>query len=234
MKKALSLLLALVMCLSLCACGNTQTMEEKQPSGESTPDFVEELTFGVWKKTLMSKATLVFNENGSGTMTFINGSSNSFDWRMNDSTISIITEHNQEYTYTVDVSKEYTRIIADDGLAYVKEANYDIERAEETKRLSAEAIEIDWETIYNEYSDNEVSAKEKYKGKPIKFTASPANISSNRFDIFRKTSKATGFMTVYMDSDYIATLDGDKGYTFVGFLNGGYTFLSVAGAFVAE
>ena len=241
MRKAISLFLALLMCLSLCACAsetpneeqNTTPPIETEPT-ETEPNFVEELTFGVWKKTLMSRMTLVFNKDGSGTMTSRNGASNTFNWRLNDSTISVITENNVEYTYTVDESKDYARILADDGLAYVKQANYDQERKEEQDRLAAEAVEIDWETIYNEYSANEVSAKAKYKGQPVKFKAIPANISEYGFQIFRRTSKSTGYMSVGMDSDLIASINRDAAYTFVGFLDGGYSFLSVAGTFVIE
>lgn len=243
MKKTLSLLLALVMCLSLCACAGsndevnsetTTTAESSEITVETEPNYTEELTFGVWKKTLMERMTLSFNQDGSGTMTAINGSSCTFNWRMSDSTISVVTETNQEYTFTVDESKGYVRILTDDGLAYVKQANYIQERQDEIDRLTAEAIEIDWETIYNDYDANEVNAQAKYMGQPIKFQATPLNISSSFFDIFRSTSKATGLMTVYMDSDLIASLNGDNEYTFVGFLDGGYSFLKVAGVFVVE
>ena len=233
MKKAISLLLALVMCLSLCACGGgNDTPKTTEAPTETTPDYTEELTFGLWKKVLMNRATLMFNEDGTGTMSFFNGGSNTFKWKMSGTTISVITEHNKEYTYTIDSAKGYTRLITDDGLPYVKETYYDAERTEVMANMSAEAVEVDWETVVCAYKDNEVKAQQTYENKPIKFTASPANISSNSFDLYIKTTLKSGFVSVYMDSDLIASLDGDTTYVFVGCIID--SNLRIAGAFVAE
>ncbi len=67
-----------------------------------------------------------------------------------------------------------------------------------------------------------------------KFTAGVFNVSSYGFDVFRKTSKVSGYMSVGMDSDLLAQLDSHGNYTFVGFLQGGYSDLNIACTFVAE
>ena len=233
MKKALSLLLALVLCLSLCACGggNNTPKTTKAPT-ETATDFTKELTFGLWKKVLTNSATLLFNEDGTGTMSFFKGGSNTFKWQMSGTTISVITEQNKEYTYTVDSSKGYYRLLTDDGLSYVKETNYNAERQEVITQLSADAVEVDWETVVRDYKDNEVKAQQTYQNKAIKFTASPANISDKMFDIYIKTTLKSGFISVYMDSDLIASLDSDSTYVFVGYIVN--SNLQIAGAFVAE
>jgi len=236
MKKLMALLLTLVMCLSLCACssGGATATESTTPATEPTIDLTEELTFGLWKKTLMNRATLLFNEDGTGTIGYRNGSSAKMQWRLQDTSLTVINENNAEYLFTIDSSKEYLRILDEEGFAYVKEANYTAERDAAMEKYAAEATEIDWETVFNEYFENEVRAKAKYAGQPIKFTAGVFNVSSYGFDVFRKTSKVSGYMSVGMDSDLLAQLDSHGNYTFIGFLQGGYSDLNIACTFVAE
>lgn len=220
-KKILSIVLLVAMCISLCACG------------EKKSDFTEELTSGVWKKVLMNKGTLMFNEDGTGKMTTDIGAPTDFKWKVNDTTISIVTNANKEYNYIVDNSKEYPRLLTDDGLSYVKDVNYSEEREEQVERLLSEATVADWETIVNDYYENEVSADEKYFGKPVIFSGTPANIDNGYFHVYRETSKSNGYMYVYMDEDYVSQLDNNKEYNFVGFIDG-YLGVSVKGAFVVE
>jgi len=66
MKKALSLLLALVLCLSLCACGGSSGENNATNAPETTtPPTIEDLA-GTWSQSLWFLTTdLVLNANGS-------------------------------------------------------------------------------------------------------------------------------------------------------------------------
>ncbi len=79
MKKAISLILALVLCLSLCACGGSVVSSEKQPITQ--PKTMEEvLTERPWRSTfVLDGATchkiIIFNNDGTCDFTIDFGGS---------------------------------------------------------------------------------------------------------------------------------------------------------------
>lgn len=64
MKKAISLLLALVLCLSLCACGGGNNVPETEAPTETTTPEVSALT----KDELLAKAVSITNDEVSSAM----------------------------------------------------------------------------------------------------------------------------------------------------------------------
>lgn len=90
MKKALSLLLALVLCLSLCACGdkNDATMMNES-SGQSSSDTAgttineQSSIVGQWLAIADSELSFTFREDHSGTL-LQDGSTYSFNWKYDE------------------------------------------------------------------------------------------------------------------------------------------------------
>ena len=97
MKKAISLLLALVLCLSLCACGGgNDTPETKGNEGINTPtesqvgksEETEETEpsvdiLGEWHLVSSTDYALIFNDDGTGVRKF-NGGETSFTWKYDE------------------------------------------------------------------------------------------------------------------------------------------------------
>lgn len=78
MKKAVSLILALVLCLSLCACGGSN---EKALIGEWEPTDTE-----------LSNRTLVFFDSGKGKFVHDEyGWGADFEWKVQDEKVYILT-----------------------------------------------------------------------------------------------------------------------------------------------
>ena len=97
MKKTISLLLALVLCLSLCACGGgndlpeTKGYEESNTSTESKVGKSEETEetepsvdiLGEWHLVSSTDYALIFNDDGTGVCKFTGGET-SFTWKYDE------------------------------------------------------------------------------------------------------------------------------------------------------
>lgn len=84
------------------------------------------------------------------------------------------------------------------------------------KKINAEAIPIELETLFNEYFDNQAAAEKKYKNKYLKFEGKVFGINSKSVEIHVSTSKKQGLMTIKMDDkDTVAEMTKGRTYTFL-------------------
>ena len=88
------------------------------------------------------------------------------------------------------------------------------------EKMEKDAISIEFESLFQEYSDNAAAAEIKYKDQPLKFTATVATIDSFRFEFWVDTTIRSGFITVKMDKKDLANLIKGKTYTFVAYYDG--------------
>lgn len=192
--------------------------EPSEPEETKEPDFSEELTFGVWKRVLVHHRSFSFYEDGTGT----ENTGDSFKWRMSGTTISLVTSENEEITMTADYSKGYARLVTTDGFVYVKEENYIAEREDVISQLSAQADvdnwESDWLTMINGFRANPSKAEQDYVGKLITFVAECPIINDGDIN-FGVMSTPNTVIMASMDTDMVATLDSNKTYTCMGYID---------------
>ena len=108
MKKAISLLLGLVMCLSLCACGG----------GNNNKAIV-----GEWK-AVSCDASAVFNEDGSGELSGSFLSSGNFTWKYDKELKCYVVASSQSMNITVKTVNE-VEYISLGGIQFFRVENYD-------------------------------------------------------------------------------------------------------------
>lgn len=109
MKKAISLLLALVLCLSMCACGNstasnpvtTTATNAENPNSASNP---QNAIVGEWK-TLRGNNSVIFNEDGSGSSGDLE-----FAWKYDEELSSYSTNYEITPVITIEKDGDYDTI----------------------------------------------------------------------------------------------------------------------------
>ncbi len=166
MKKALALLLALVMCLSLVACGGGK-----------------QKVAGTWVSIWNDEDKLILNTDGSGSILGYE-----CKWKLDGDTITIsyksvlgklgglMSGGTPEYKIVnengVEVLKKGNNTeyldIADD---LVREGSYNSDALKIKNDLQESAVEIKWsDFVYELYEGNAARAKANYEGKPITTT----------------------------------------------------------------
>lgn len=105
MKKLIALLLAVVMCLSLCACGSNaekdasstgaSTNSQSAGGGESNSQAA---IVGEWK-AVSTDASIVFNEDGTGMLNY--GSKQDFTWKFDEDLACYMIAASQTYNTSI-------------------------------------------------------------------------------------------------------------------------------------
>lgn len=217
MKKTISLLLALVMCLSLCACGGGNSDTPETTEAASPTSFLTSMS---WKGTdgFNSELRANFLEDGTGTY---NG--NECTWEMYDGIVSVSyqAQYGQanldfeviEYSGVTMLRGSYTFLLPAEGY---KEACV----AKQEYMLSV-AEELNWTEAHNLKLDNGAKAKLEYEGKIVKWTATVYEIDS----IYAMMSDRyedgwpVNSINVYMDTEELVKLNSLQEYTIVGILD---------------
>lgn len=220
MKKVLVLLLALVMIVSLCACG-----------GDSVTGT---LTSTEWKAVLAyggGPDTLSVEKDGTGSLSYSkDGYSEPITWSAQDNEISIKWETTKArggnilrtYVFNlVEVNDSYRLVVSDAEEAsrkhwtFVPKDKYESEteaiKAERTK----EAKEINWSAAWSIYYDNEAKANETYVGKLWKRSGMVQEINAGYCRIGIPGVVGT---KVYMSDEDLTSIDPGDVITFVGVL----------------
>ena len=101
--------------------------------------------------------------------------------------------------------------------------------------MLANAIELNWRNVYDEYLANEARAKNNYDGKIVKWTAKIYDISDNSVTMANETYNGLPLngITVYLSKEEIVELDNLQKITVVGKLNLS-SFTSISNAFIVD
>lgn len=101
--------------------------------------------------------------------------------------------------------------------------------------MLANAIELNWRNVYDEYLANEARAKNNYDGKIVKWTAKIYDISDNSVTMANETYNGLPLngITVYLSKEEIIELDNLQKITVVGKLNLS-SFTSISNAFIVD
>ena len=103
MKKVISLLLALVMCLSLCACGGNETPTEAEKADLKI--------IGTWKTDpSYNDYVMVINDDNTGSLS-VNGGTESLTWTYDEATCTLtLTKANSPDTTLIYVEENDTLV----------------------------------------------------------------------------------------------------------------------------
>ena len=101
--------------------------------------------------------------------------------------------------------------------------------------MLANAIELNWRNVYDEYLANEARAKNNYDGKIVKWTAKIYDISDNSVTMANETYNGLPLngIKVYLSKEEIIELDNLQKITVVGKLNLS-SFTSISNAFIVD
>ncbi len=226
MKRTLALFLALLMALSLCACGGGDSTTKTLVS----TDWKAVLDYG-----LNSEHKLSFNKDGTGLLSSPGGHGGDITWSAQDNVIKIewkttgYTGKSIVLNYTfdlVEVNGSY-RLVEDneaDGSprywTFVPEDKYDAEtEAIKAERLG-EAQELDEPAAQLLSSSNEAKFNAQYVGKLWKWTGEVSEIGESyclMFDV-AWASQRLGGLYAYMSTDDLASINPVDTITIVGIL----------------
>lgn len=215
MKKPLALMLSAAFMVSLAACGSGGSLEDT---------LVSEDWQAVMDYSLTPEHTIVFREDGTGTMTSSNGSGGDIVWETSDgSTVNV--EYSTDKTvknYTFEYTNEADSIrLTDHGqhMIFVPAENYE----SETEAVKAEMLEsaqaLDWESAYQIKLDNEAKFQEEYVGQIWKWTARIFEIGDGYCKMANEASSlggANNAIYVYMSNSDLANLHNGDEITVVG------------------
>lgn len=232
MKKTISLILALVLCLSLCACSGGET--------EKVPAEVDELAFlteATWGKVFDGKTKLKFAEDGTGTY-----SDKELTWEMWDGAVVFRYTSTSYYgnTSLIEVTCNIIehngiKMLVSDGAIYVPGTNFKEGCAAAKEYMISVAEELNWADAYAQYQSNAARAEAEYDGKIVKWTATIFEISESSCRMANETYNglALNAVDVYMDTEELVKLDKDQEVTVIGFMDVG-SFSHIFCGFVVE
>lgn len=109
------------------------------------------------------------------------------------------------------------------------------EKSTSKEEMLANAIELNWSDVHDEFLDNEARAKKNYDGKVVKWTAKIYDISDKSVTMANETYNGLPLngITVYLSNEDIIELDKYERITVVGKLNLS-SFTSISNAFIVE
>ena len=211
MKKILALMLSAGLMVPLAACGsNGGSLEETLVSGDWQ---------AVMDYSTRPERTIVFREDGTGTMTSSNGYGGDILWEISDeSTVDV--EYSTDKTvknYTFEYTNEADSIRLtdhDQHMIFVPAENYESETEAVKAEMLESAQELDWENAYQLKLDNEAKFQEEYVGQIWKWTARVFEIGDGYCKMANEASSfggANNAIYVYMSNNDLANLyDGDE------------------------
>ena len=211
-KRFFALALALLMALSLCACGG-----DSMAATLVSTDWVAVLDYG----GTYSNRQLSFQKDGTGTLLSDYGKGGDITWSAKDGIIEIeqrmtVDGDNviRKYTFTLEEVNGSYRLVEDNEvdnnpgyLIFVPKDLYE----SETKAIKAERLEAarDLPTL----TSNEAEFKAKYVGKLWRVTGRVSYLSSNCCFI---KSPAFEEICVYMSTNDLARINNGSTITVVG------------------
>ena len=211
MKKILALMLSAGFMLPLAACGsNGGSLEEA---------LVSEDWQAVMDYSTRPERTIVFREDGTGTMTSSNGYGGDILWEISDeSTVDVEYSTNETVrNYTFEYTNEADSIRLtdhDQHMIFVPAENYESETEAVKAEMLESAQELDWESAYQIKLDNEAKFQEEYVGQIWKWTARVFEIGDGYCKMANEASSfggANNAIYVYMSNSDLANLhDGDE------------------------
>ena len=230
MKKAITILLALVMVLSLAACGggsaptNTPAPTEAPATPEPTETPFEDLLVSTeWKAVLDYSAyfverTFIFASDGSGSM--LNGGGGSgydFTWSSNSNGVRVKYEFSSlgssnTYYYNlkrIDTEKTTKLIDEERGLVLFQDNTYDDAlNATITERINS-TEELDWNTARKLKNSNEAQYNQEYNGKLFKWTAIVSEIGPRYCEMSLEGNRINAILVYLSNSDLASINKGD-------------------------
>lgn len=217
MKKILPLILAAALMLSLAACGSGGSLEDT---------LVSEDWQAVMDYSTRPERTIVFREDGTGTMTSSNGYGGDILWEISDeSTVNVeysTDETVRNYTFEYTNESDSIRLTDhDQHMIFVPAENYEVETEAVKAEMLESAQELDWDAAYDVLLDNEARYEEEYYGRVWKWTAQVFEIGSSYCQMANTSSGLGGAhnsMYVYMSSGDLAKLNRGDEVTVVGIL----------------
>jgi len=208
--------LALVMCLSLCACGGVNSEKETSPTA-----FLTEMT---WKGTdkFNKEFRATFQEGGTGTY---NG--NECVWEIYDNvvTVSYKAQYGQanldfevmEHNGVTMLRGSYTFLLPAEGYKEACAAKQDY--------MLSVASNLNWTAAHDLKLANEAKAVLEYEGKIVKWTATVYEIGSSYAQLSDRYEDGwpVNSITVYMNTEELVKLENRQEVTIVGILNVQYS-----------
>ena len=230
MKKTISLLLVLVLCLSLCACGG---------EAETVPTENDELAFltgETWKNVFTGTTSVKFESDGTGKHAQYD-----MTWEMYDNVLTYYYTYEGAYgssNVTVECSViEYNgvKMLLSDSTIYVSAANFKEGCAAAKDYMISVAEELNWAAAYDLYLSNAAKAEVEYDGKIVKWTATVYEISESYCRMANETYNGLPLnsINVYMDTDELIKLNKYREIAVIGIMNIG-SFTSINCGFVVE
>ena len=211
MKKILALMLSAGFMLPLAACGSN--------GGSLEETLVSEDWQAVMDYSTRPERTIVFREDGTGTMTSSNGYGGDILWEISDgSTVDVEYSTNEtvrNYTFEYTNEADSVRLTDhDQHMIFVPAENYESETEAVKAEMLESAQELDWESAYQIKLDNEAKFQEEYVGQIWKWTARVFEIGKGYCKMANEASNfggANNAIYVYMSNSDLANLhDGDE------------------------
>ena len=225
MKKIIALLLTLVLCLSICACGGDDgTLKEKT--------LIENEWCGLLDFTTRGQRTVKFEKGGVGSFVYpeANNETESFTWSINDNIVNITVNSTDPFggAYTTEDTYEYIKTENSTQLknttsfvVFVLKENLESVTNTYKQKMLNEAIDLDWKTVTSVKLSNEVKFKNEYVGKTYKYTAKVYEIDSRYCQVANETYMGlpANSIKVFMASEDLAKISKYSTITVVGILS---------------
>ena len=220
MKKAMLLMFALVMCLSLCACGGDDITSEPTETSSTAISPTSLLTNTNWKGayTIVNDVRANFREDGTGTFYGCECT-----WELYDGVVTVMVQAQYgeaviEYTI---VEYNGTTMLCSASGNLLPASNYNEAHMAMREYMCNVADELDWTTAYQEKLSNGARAALEYEGKIVKWTATVYEIGSTyaQMAVQHKGGLPVNSVYVYMDTEDLAKLNNHQEFTVVGVLS---------------
>ena len=211
MKKLLALMLSVAFMVPLAACGSN--------GGSLEETLISEDWQAVMDYSTRPGRTIVFREDGTGTMMSSNGYGGDILWEISDgSTVDVeysTDETVRNYTFEYTNESDSIRLTDhDQHMIFVPAENYESETEAVKAEMLESAQELDWENAYQLKLDNEAKFQEEYVGQIWKWTARVFEIGNGYCKMANEVSNlggANNAIYVYMSNNDLANLyDGDE------------------------
>lgn len=234
MKRTLALFLALLMALSLVACGGDDTTAT--------------LTSTEWKAVLnymsgSGERTLSFEKDGTGSFHSSGGHGGNFTWSAQDDEVDVKLEAvgfsggSSFYSYTFDLveGSDSYRLVENDKSEnsghwiFVPEDKYESETSALKAERKKEAKSLDWDAVSRLRAYNIAECREQYKGKLLSYTGFVTEIHDGY--CYMNTRNP---ITAYVSGEDLANIKTGDLITVIGFLSVSELSASIYDAFIVE
>lgn len=235
MKKILALLLAVVLCFSLCACGGKSgVLKEK--------NLINIEWYGILNHTVNGPSYINFEKDGTGSFVYYknNNSLINFTWTIVDNTVKISTISGK---FSTEKTLEYIKTEnnvqlkqSDSNDIYVPKDNFESATKELKEKFISEAVVLDLKAAKNLKSSNEVKFKNEYIGKIYKYTGKVYEINERYCTMSNETYMGlpSNSIDIYLSPEELAELSKYSIITVVGTFSSYFARGSIGNAFILE